>query len=178
MKNNGHVLLDHISRSVECLNTKVTSDIMYILCKTNNIFITGSSRSFLAAKAFAIRLTQLGMSVHIAGSTTTPSMRKNDLLLVVSGSSETKSVLTIVNIAKDIDANILLFTSHHDSNLGKLVTVMGHIHIDDELSNAKAYDCYLNTVLMDDSNPTPLGTIFEITPTIFFDALAAKLLCI
>ena len=48
----------------------------------------------------AMRLMHLGLTVHIAGDTTTPAITSGDLLLVASGSGTTSGVVKSAETAR------------------------------------------------------------------------------
>ena len=64
------------------------------------IFIAASGRSLLAMKFFAMRLMQLGFTTYLVGEVCTPSIQPLDLLIIGSGSGETKGMLAIAQKAK------------------------------------------------------------------------------
>lgn len=64
------------------------------LCqKANRIFIAGAGRSGFCARGFANRMMHLGFTVYFVGETTTPSIQEGDLLIVGSGSDNSKSCI-------------------------------------------------------------------------------------
>ena len=67
-----------------------------------------------------MKLTQLGFSCHVVGDVTTPSLQRDDLLVVISQSGETSSLMTLVNKAKNLGGRVLAVTSSADSTLGNL----------------------------------------------------------
>jgi 6-phospho-3-hexuloisomerase len=146
--------------------------IINVICNSKRIFITGAGRSFLVAKAFGIRLTQLGLECHIVGQPTTPRIDEDDLLLIVSGSGETKTGLMIAEIARQVNASILIFTAKPTSTLAKLGSVIVHIDIPDKDEEKKTCD----NVLVNTGTPTLMGTLFELSTMLFFDALVIEIL--
>ncbi len=63
------------------------------LGQTGRVFVAGAGRSGLVLRMAAMRLMHLGMTVHVAGDTTTPAISSGDLLLVASGSGTTSGVV-------------------------------------------------------------------------------------
>ncbi|HZU00229.1 MAG TPA: hypothetical protein VFA10_11235, partial [Ktedonobacteraceae bacterium] len=59
------------------------------------VFVTGEGRSGLMAKAFAMRLMHLGLTVYVVGETTTPALKGSDSLVAVSGSGTTEGTVHI-----------------------------------------------------------------------------------
>ena len=134
----------------------------------------GAGRSGLAAKAFAMRLVQLGLNAYVIGEVVTPAMKEGDLLIAVSGSGATDSVVHAARTAKGVGSKVLAVTSYPESNLGKIadyiVRVKGRTKIDIEKDHLK------HQIEGSHSTLTPLGTLFEDTVMIFFDGIIAGLM--
>ena len=90
------------------------------ILSSERIFITGLGRSGLVARSFAMRLMHLGFKVLIVGEVTTPSIKKGDLLITISGSGETAIVKHIVSKAKELGAVIFLITSKTNTGIGEI----------------------------------------------------------
>ena len=78
----------------------------------------GLGRSGLVARAFAMRLMHLGISVYVVGETTTPALSPEDCLCNF-GSGETFSIISAAEIAHKRGTKIIAVTSYVDSTLGK-----------------------------------------------------------
>ncbi|WP_338780462.1 6-phospho-3-hexuloisomerase [Metabacillus sp. FJAT-52054] len=87
--------------------------------RAKRIFVAGEGRSGLMAKSFAMRLMHLGLVVYVIGETTTPSVKKEDLLILVSGSGKTKSVEWLSVKAKELGTELLVFTANADTLLAQ-----------------------------------------------------------
>jgi len=86
------------------------------------VFVTGEGRSGLMAKAFAMRLMHLGLTVYVVGETTTPSLKGSDALVAVSGSGTTEGTVHIAKQAKELGSTIFAVTTNPESPLGPLAT--------------------------------------------------------
>jgi D-arabinose 5-phosphate isomerase GutQ len=73
---------------------------------------------------FAMRLMHLGYHVYVAGETTTPSLRRDDLLIACSGSGTTSGVLTMIATAHMTGARIVAVTTAPKSPLGQVANVV------------------------------------------------------
>lgn len=93
----------------------ISNDLLVMVKESDRIFLTGSGRSGLALKAFAMRLAQLGKNAFFVGETTTPAIKDNDLLIIASSSGETSQLIKYADIAKNIGAKIWLWSTN-DSN--------------------------------------------------------------
>lgn len=86
----------------------------------NNVFVAALGRSRLNIMAFATRLMQLGISTHVVGDNSTPSIHKGDLFIIGSSSGRTSSLVEFAKKAKAVDAEIVLFTETANSPIGAL----------------------------------------------------------
>ena len=167
-------IAEHIRNTIEHLNDREIDSMISAINGAERLFLIGTGRSGLVARAFAMRLVQLGLTVYVVGETTSPAISEKDLLIAVSGSGETNSVVSAAQIAKKLGVKILTVTSYPDSSLGKIsdyiVTIKGRTKIDIEKDHMKSQLEGRMTPL------TPLGTLFEDTVMIFFDGVIARLM--
>jgi 6-phospho-3-hexuloisomerase len=84
------------------------------------VFVAGEGRSGFMAKAFAMRLMHLGLTVHVVGETTTPSIGGGDTVVAVSGSGSTAGTVRVAQQARDAGAHVLAVTTDRDSQLAGL----------------------------------------------------------
>ncbi len=89
---------------------------------SSRVFVTGEGRSGLMAKAFAMRLMHLGLTVYVVGETTTPALQGSDALVAVSGSGTTAESVHIAQQAKELDCTIFVVSTNSASTLAKLAT--------------------------------------------------------
>jgi 6-phospho-3-hexuloisomerase len=80
-------------------------------------FFSGQGRSGLAAQMAAMRFMHMGRPTHFVGEVTTPSVRKGDGLVIVSGSGETAVSVNFARIAKAEGAEVILLTHKPNSKL-------------------------------------------------------------
>ena len=129
--------------------------------KSGKTFVFGQGRSGLMAKSFAMRLAQIGKSTFVVGETVTPPIGKKDLLLVVSGSGETRTVADIADEAKTIGAKVFCITSNKESSIAKksdtVIILKGKTKV-----SGKSIE--------------PLGSLFEQSTLIFLDAVILGLM--
>lgn len=167
-----------IKNSIENLNMKEVERLIELLleAKDKKIFIVGMGRSGFVARAFALRLMNLGFNVYFLGETITPAAEKGDLLIAISGTGATKIVLTASTAAKEIGATVIAFTSFPESPLGQAadhtVTIKGRT----KAGWPKEED-YLARQLIGEREPlTPLGSVFENNCMVFLDSLVVELM--
>lgn len=167
-----------IKSSILELNTKEVEQLIELLlaAKNKKIFIVGMGRSGFVARAFALRLMNLGFSVYFLGETITPAAEKGDLLIAISGTGATKMVLTAGSAAKEIGATVIAITSFPESSLGQMADLVVNIKGRTKLGWPKEED-YLARQIIGEKEPlTPLGSIFENNCMVFLDSLIVELM--
>lgn len=109
--------INHVMQEVseEQLQTALT-----FFHKNTRIFITGAGRSGFQAKSFAMRLMHIGYTDFVIGETITPSIKKGDLWIAISGSGTTSGILKDTETAKKLGLTILVITSDETSPLAQL----------------------------------------------------------
>jgi 6-phospho-3-hexuloisomerase len=65
-------ILKNVEKMLKLNKDRKVDEFIKLILKGNKIFLYGVGRSGLIAKAFAIRLVQLGLKVFFIGDTTTP----------------------------------------------------------------------------------------------------------
>jgi 6-phospho-3-hexuloisomerase len=167
-----------IKMSIEELDMKSVERLVKTLVdsKEKKIFTVGMGRSGFVARAFALRLMNLGFNVYFLGETITPAAEKGDLLIAISGTGTTKMVLTASAAAKDIGAKVIAITSFPESPLGKLADLVVEVKGRTKAGTPREKD-YLTRQIMGVGEPlTPLGSIFEINSMVFLDSLVVELM--
>lgn len=167
-------IAEHVIKVSEELDEGQLDVMINSIKKADRVFVVGAGRSGLVARAFAMRLVQLGLTSYVVGETITPGMKKKDLLVVVSGSGETLSVADAVKVAKDVGVKVVSITSYPDSRVAGLsdhvVVLEGKTKRDIEKDHLKHQIQGIHSSL------TPLGTLFEDTALVFLDGVVARLM--
>ncbi len=171
-------IVSGIKRSIEELNMKEVERLIELLLKAKDkrIFIIGMGRSGFVARAFALRLMNLGFNVYFLGETITPAAEKGDLLIAISGTGATKIVLTASAAAKEIGATVIAITSFPESPLGQIadhiVTVRGRT----KMGWPREEDYVARQIIGEREPLSPLGSIFENNCMVFLDGLIVELM--
>ena len=175
MKSSIKAIIGNIVSAEEFLDEDSIEEFENIIIESKNVFVTGAGRSGLAAKAFAMRLMNLGVSAYVVGETISPAIREDDCIIAISGSGETNTIVSAATIAKKRGSKVLAVTSYPESTLGQLadscLLVKGRTkqEVDDE--NYMKRQIYGNYTSL-----TPLGTAFELTTLVFLDAIVSELM--
>jgi 6-phospho-3-hexuloisomerase len=167
-------IMDNVRSVSEELDPKNIEDMTGMLKTSKNVFVMGLGRSGLVARAFAMRLMHLGISVYVVGETTTPALTPEDCLLAISGSGETFSIISAAEIAHKRGTKIVAVTSYVDSTLGEMADLVVHIKGRTKIDLEKNY--LTRQINGKHQSLSPLGTLFEVTSLIFLDGLIAQLM--
>ena len=148
-------------RALEDVDDKALDQFVDAIIAAKKIFVYGVGRSGLVAKAFSVRLVQLGLDVHFIGETTTPIVEANDLVIILSNTGETMSAIQTANIVGRIGAKVALLTSNAHSKLASASTIVVELPIRRDENRPKY---------------APLGTLFEASSSLLLDSLVPVLM--
>ena len=144
------------------------------------LYVSGAGRSGFIAKAFGMRLMHIGFEVYVVGETITPPLRPGDLLLVISGSGETLSMISISRTAKELGGRVCLITATPDSHIGGIADCVvnlgdptGYYRRDKTSFEVRQLTGKYRSVT---SAFAPLGTFFETMALVFTDASISLLI--
>ncbi len=154
-------IVEEIKEVVESVEKKDIDKFVDMITQAKNIFVVGAGRSLLVGKMFAMRLTQMGLEVHVVGEATAPAIREGDILIAISGSGRTQFTLYSVEQAKKRNVKVVSITAHKESPIAEL---SDHVII---LPTKTKYELSEGTV--------PLGTMFELSTAVFLDVVATYL---
>ena len=115
-------LIKDIEYVVSHISKQETSNLLACMEDAQRIFIYGSGRSGLIGQAFAMRLVHLGKQVYFVGDSTTPPIKKDDLLIVISNSGKTPCVKSISQIARSQQAQVVSIIGNPHSPVGQLAS--------------------------------------------------------
>ncbi len=166
-------MIDRVSGVVKSIDQFEFERFIKAIISSERIFVTGAGRSGLVGKSFAMRLMHLGLDVYVVGETTTPSIKSGDLLVAITGSGKTLTIVNIIRTAKACGARACCITSYPDSPAGRISDFT--VRIGGRLENGNGdYDA---KQLKGRHAPlTPLGTLFELSASIFLDCSIPKLM--
>jgi 6-phospho-3-hexuloisomerase len=111
-------ILKEIQTTLRRVDFRELDYMLDAVVKAERIFCAGAGRSGLMMRSFAMRLMHMGLQVYVVGETVTPAIGKSDLLVIGSGSGETKSLLNMAQRAKQAEAHIALLTVIPGSSIG------------------------------------------------------------
>ncbi len=151
----------------------LVDDILSVQQRKTRIFVMGAGRSGLVVRGFAMRLMHLGFNVYVVGETVTPAVEEGDLLVVISGSGETKSINEMSALAKAKGTRLASVTSNSESTLA---TISDTVVVIKGRTKMSGMDFMERQVVGSHISFAPLGTMFEITTRVFLDGIIAALM--
>ncbi|WP_050179997.1 6-phospho-3-hexuloisomerase [Domibacillus robiginosus] len=130
------------------------------LAAAKRIFVFGEGRSGFMAKSFAMRLMHLGAHSFVIGETTTPSIQKGDVIVLVSGSGKTKSVCWTAERAAEMGCVVIAVTTDSASPLASRADMILHIPAATKYRKEGERESI-----------QPLGSLFDQSTHVLFDVL-------
>jgi 6-phospho-3-hexuloisomerase len=155
------LIIEKIASVLDATDPSYDVRVTQLLDNASRVFVTGAGRSGLVARFFAMRLMHGGYDAYVVGEIVTPSIRKGDLFIVISGSGETETMIAFTKRAKELGANIALLTTKSSSTIGDMADIVCQIGTPDK---------YGKTVGM------PMGTTFELSTLIFLEATISHII--
>ncbi len=154
-------IISRVRDSIAKADGGKSSSFITRLTSAKRIFIYGSGRSGLVGRAFATRLIHLGLTAYVIGESVTPSIRKGDVVVVISRTGETYPTLVTSQIAKKMGIELISVVENGQSSIAELSDMM--IVLPSEIDENR-------------SKYAPLGTLFEIAAQVYLDGIVAELM--
>jgi 3-hexulose-6-phosphate synthase / 6-phospho-3-hexuloisomerase len=156
-----HMILDKISSILSATDDSYHAKLTDMLDGAARVFVAGAGRSGLVCKFFAMRLVHSGYDASVVGEVVTPSIKKGDLLIVISGSGETEQLIAFTKKARTEGAKILLISSKASSTIGDMADAVFQIGRTEQ---------YGKVVGM------PMGTVFELSTLAFLESAISHII--
>ncbi|WP_281884771.1 6-phospho-3-hexuloisomerase [Paenibacillus sp. YYML68] len=152
-----------LTRLTEAVSDAEAEALIAQLLDARSIYVAGAGRSGLMARSFAMRLVHLGLCAYVVGEAVTPALREGDLLLIATGSGETRSLIPIAQRAHSLQADVAAITTAPHSTIGSLAgtTVV--------LPGASKEQ-------LDSPSIQPMGSLFEQALLLFLDAVVLRIM--
>jgi len=154
-------ILKRISDTLEDSQSTEINELINAILSAKKVFVYGVGRSGIVARAFSIRLVQLGLKVFYIGETITPIVEEDDLVIIISNTGETMSAVQTANIVRRLGAKVTAITSKKQSKLAHASNIIIYVNVQ---RNEK------------DKELAPLGTVFEDTALILLDGMICELM--
>ena len=140
---------------VEMIKTIDQDELDALTDAVNNakrVYVAGWGRAGNCVKILGMDCSQMGMTAHICGDNTTPSIHEGDILVIGSGSGETKTMVILAQQAKEHGAKLGLISANRESTIGKLadynvqITRLKHEEGTPELGGGSFYHVMVQVV--------------------------------
>jgi 6-phospho 3-hexuloisomerase len=154
-------IIEKISGVLEATDPTYDDKLTRMLDEASRVFVAGAGRSGLVARFFAMRLMHGGYDAYVVGEIVTPSIRKGDLFIVISGSGETETMIAFTKRAKEQGAKVVLLSTKSSSTIGDMADFVCQI------GTAEQYGKVIGM---------PMGTTFELSTLIFLEATIAHII--
>jgi 6-phospho-3-hexuloisomerase len=165
MKLNYKALLSEIDNTLKVSDFGDLEEFIKKIVSAEKIVLFGAGRVGLMMKTFAMRLNHLGLDSYFLGEVNLPATGLGDLLIIGSGSGNTKSVVTIAEIAQNKGLDVISVTSNINSSIAGLSSSLIILNCQTkETISAPRYSIQ------------PMTTLFEQSILIFLDALVLELM--
>ena len=117
-------IIEQIKLNTEKLNLENILNLIDLILevkkKESMVFVYGAGRSGFVGRCFAQRLMHLGIKTCFISDAITHQYTQHDLVIIISGSGETTSPVSIAQKAKKIGGRIALLTANPNSTIGSL----------------------------------------------------------
>ena len=122
LQSNLNQIIEENSNLAQRLELEQIIPLIYQIQQASHIFVTAVGRSGFAMRSAAMRLMHLGFSVYFVGDTTTPAIKKGDLLIAASGSGTTETIIRAADQSINAGAKLVGITTNATSKLAQLST--------------------------------------------------------
>ena len=156
-------VVQELSRTVDLISDEEAEKLVNKILESKKIFVTGAGRSGFMGKSFVMRMMHMGIDAYVVGETVTANLEKNDLLIIGSGSGETKTLVSIAEKAKSLGGTVAAVTISPYSTIGKLADIIIKLPGSPKDQSESDY----KTI-------QPMGSLFEQTMLLFYDALILR----
>jgi len=156
---NKSIVINELDKVLSKVNENKQKEFAEALIQADEIFVCGAGRSGFMARAFTMRLMHLGLKSYMVGETVTPNLTKNGVLVVCSGSGETKSLVQMAIKAKSLGAKVLHVTINPQSTIS---SNYADIVVKLEAPSPKAENADFKSI-------QPMGSLFEQSLLLFLD---------
>lgn len=156
-------ILNELNRTVDQISPEDAEKLVNGILESKKVFVAGAGRSGFMGKSFAMRMMHMGIDAYVIGETVTSTFEKDDILIIGSGSGETKSLVSVAEKAKSIGGTIVVATISPESTLGKLADIVIKLPGAPKDQSGSDY----KTI-------QPMGSLFEQTLLLCYDAVILR----
>ncbi|MDQ0207516.1 6-phospho-3-hexuloisomerase [Alkalicoccobacillus murimartini] len=156
-------IIQELQGTVQAISETEADQLVEEILKAKKVFVVGAGRSGFMGKSFVMRMMHMGIDAYAVGETVTANLEEGDLLIVGTGSGETKSLVPIVEKAKILGGTIAAVTLSPDSTIGELADLTVILPGAPKDREEGEYETI-----------QPMGSLFEQTSLLFYDAVILR----
>jgi 6-phospho-3-hexuloisomerase len=156
-------VVTELSQTIPLISDEEAEKFVNKILESRKIFVAGAGRSGFMGKSFVMRMMHMGIDAYVVGETVTANLEKDDLLIIGSGSGETKTLVSIAEKAKTLGGTVAAVTINPDSTIGQLADFIVKLPGAPKDPSENQY----KTI-------QPMGSLFEQTMLLFYDALILR----
>lgn len=127
------MILDEIESALHNVDRRALEELVEDIQSSEDVFLIGVGRVMLSLEAICKRLTHLGIRAHCVGDITEPAIKKEDLLIVASGSGESIVPVAIAKKAKELGVKVVHIGSNRNGAISGYVDYMVQVPVQTRL---------------------------------------------
>ncbi|TSB47368.1 6-phospho-3-hexuloisomerase [Alkalicoccobacillus porphyridii] len=156
-------IIHELQHTTQAVSETEAEQLVDAILSAKKVFVAGAGRSGFMGKSFVMRMMHMGIDAYAVGETVTANLEQGDLLIVGTGSGETKTLIPLVEKAKSLGGTVTAVTLSPQSTIGELAD------LNVILSGAPKdrQDVHYETI-------QPMGSLFEQTSLLFYDAVILR----
>jgi 6-phospho-3-hexuloisomerase len=151
------ILVD-LGRVVGSISDETTEAFVESIVSAKRMFMHGLGRSGLVARMFGMRLVHLSCDATIVGDTTTPAIRRDDLLVVCSRTGRSPILRHAVSLAHAQGAKAIAVVGDTATRLEGTADLVVRLPV--EMAN--------------NQSEQPMGTLFEQALLLYLDGVVVR----
>ncbi|MDP6380027.1 MAG: 6-phospho-3-hexuloisomerase [Phycisphaerae bacterium] len=164
-------ILEEVRKVLAEMDREQVNALVDVALSAKCVYVTGGGRTGLMARAFAMRLMQLGLVSYVVGETTTPSIGKEDLLIACSGSGRTQVTVLMSKVARRNGARVVAITADAHSPMAKNADAIIRLPAPTKYDQASTAGNGGETL----PSSQYAGSLFEQSLLVLFDAMSAEI---
>ena len=116
---------NNVAETLNKVDPAQIEEIASAIAESKRVFTAGWGRAGNVVSILGMDMSQIGMLVYCVGDNGTPSIHPGDILLINSGSGNTKTIAVIAQQAKEQGAKVALISgaAPEDSIIGKIADI-------------------------------------------------------
>ncbi len=153
-------ILRDLRRVLDAVSERKTAEFTRKIIDARRIFVYGVGRSGLLARTFGMRLVHLGRDATVVGDTTTPAIRRGDLLVVCSRTGQSPVLHHAIHLARREGAGVVTVTGLRGAPVADDADLVIRLPLEQARSEQEQ----------------PMGSLFEQALLIFLDLVVLRLM--